>query len=56
MDPSREPGLLGRIAVHNQLITIQQLAQATRAQARAPGVKRLGEILIELGFLSQEQL
>jgi len=56
MDPSREPGLLGRIAVHNKLITIQQLAQATRAQARAPGVKRLGEILIDLGFLTQEQL
>ncbi|MEE8408564.1 MAG: type IV pilus twitching motility protein PilT [Myxococcota bacterium] len=56
MDPAREPGLLGRLAVHHKLITILQLAQATRAQARAPGAKRLGEIFVELGFVTDEQI
>lgn len=56
MDPTREPGLLGRLAVHNKLITILQLAQATRVQARASGVKRIGEILVELGFVTDQQI
>jgi twitching motility protein PilT len=48
--------LLGRIAVHLKLITVQQLAEATRRQGQAGTEKRLGEILVETGMLTQAQL
>ncbi len=48
--------LLGRIAVHLQLISVDQLAEATRAQGQAGGEKRLGQILVERGMLTQAQL
>src|SRR5215468_8909357 len=48
--------LLGRIAVHLKLISVDQLAEATRLQSNAGGEKRLGEILIERGMLTQAQL
>jgi twitching motility protein PilT len=48
--------LLGRIAVHLKLISVDQLAQATRLQGQAAGGKRLGEILVEQGMLSPAQL
>jgi twitching motility protein PilT len=48
--------LLGRIAVHLKLITVQQLAEATKRQAQGGGEKRLGEILVETGMLTQAQL
>jgi twitching motility protein PilT len=48
--------LLGRIAVHLKLITVQQLAEATRRQGQAGSEKRLGEILVETGVLTQAQL
>jgi twitching motility protein PilT len=47
--------LTGRIAVQLKLITPDQLAQATRAQAKAPE-KQIGQLLIELGFLTEAQL
>ncbi len=48
--------LLGRIAVHLKLISVDQLAAATRLQGQAGGEKRLGEILVERGMLTPAQL
>jgi twitching motility protein PilT len=48
--------LLGRIAVHLKLISVEQLAEATRLQSIAGSEKRLGEILVERGLLTQAQL
>ena len=48
--------LLGRIAVHLKLITMDQLSEATRLQGGASSEKRLGEILVERGMLTQEKL
>lgn len=50
-------GLLGRLAVHKKLITMEQLLAATSEQGRFGNEnKRLGEILIAMGFLSSAQL
>jgi twitching motility protein PilT len=48
--------LLGRIAVHLKLISVDQLAEATRLQGQAGTEKRLGEILVERGMLTPAQL
>ncbi len=53
---SAETQLFGRIALHYKLVTADQLAEATRKQARDGGIKPLGEILVELGFLNPAQL
>jgi len=53
--PAQVP-LIGRIAVHLKLITDDQLAQATRHQAELGASKQIGQVLVELGFLSQAQL
>jgi twitching motility protein PilT len=57
MDANPPSGLIGRIGIHLRLITPEQLAEATRFQGR-PGNegKLLGEILVELGYLSREQV
>ncbi len=47
--------LLGRLAVHNKLITIDQLAEATREQGRRQDGTNLGEILLELGFINERK-
>jgi len=47
--------LLGRLAVHNKLITIDQLAEATREQGRRRDGTNLGEILLEMGFINAKQ-
>ena len=49
------PDLLGRLAVHYQLISMQQLTAATQEQSRAPH-KKLGAILVELGFIDEARL
>jgi hypothetical protein len=49
-------GLIGRLAVHYKLITMEQLAAVTREQARLGGGRRLGDLLVEKGLLSQSQL
>ena len=50
-------GLLGRLAVHKKLITMEQLVEATAEQGRFGNEnKRLGEILIDKGFLTSAQL
>jgi twitching motility protein PilT len=48
--------LLGRIAVSAKLITQDQLVQALRAQDHVGATKRLGDIFVELGYVSQAQL
>jgi twitching motility protein PilT len=48
--------LLGRIAVHTKLITQEQLRDATAAQARAGGSRKLGELLVEKKLISPAQL
>jgi len=44
--------LLGRVAVAAKLITIEQLAQATREQGRPGSTKNLGDVLVALGLLT----
>ena len=48
--------LFGRIALHYKLITREQLMEATAFQARQGGSRRLGEILVEKGWLDPRQL
>ncbi|HYO12197.1 MAG TPA: PilT/PilU family type 4a pilus ATPase [Thermoanaerobaculia bacterium] len=48
--------LFGRIALHYKLITREQLMEATAFQAREGGSRRLGEILVEKGWLNPRQL
>jgi len=48
--------LLGRIAVHAKLISGAQLNEATLAQGRSGGRMRLGEILVDKGFVTPAQL
>jgi twitching motility protein PilT len=57
MGESLQSGLLGRIGLHYRMITADQLAEATRVQG-LPGNegRRLGEILVELGYVSTGQL
>ena len=48
--------LLGRIALHLKLITMDQLSDATREQGRIGGTKNLGTILVEKGYLTEAGL
>jgi twitching motility protein PilT len=48
--------LLGRLAVHYKLLTLDQLAEATREQGRRGSGSSLGAILLELGMLQPSQL
>jgi twitching motility protein PilT len=54
-DPKPAP-LLGRLAVHLKMITMDQLAEAVRAQGRAGEHAKLGEILVSCGFIDHAQL
>jgi twitching motility protein PilT len=49
------PDLIGRLAVHYKLITMEQLGTAIKEQTRAPA-KKLGALLCELGFIDPTQL
>jgi len=55
MSSQRSP-LLGRLAVHNQMISMDQLAEATDEQGSRNDGSNLGDILIEKGFITPEQL
>jgi type IV pilus assembly protein PilB len=46
---------LGEMLIQEKLITEAQLNQALDRQDQSPG-KKLGEILLDLGFISPEQL
>ena len=48
--------LLGRIALKLGFIDMDQLAEATRAQARAGDGKHLGKVMLELGFIDDARL
>jgi hypothetical protein len=48
--------LLGRLAVHNKMISMDQLAEATGEQGRRNDGSNIGKILIEKGFLTTAQL
>jgi twitching motility protein PilT len=56
MPSGHQPSLLGRIAVSAKLITQEQLLEALRQQDHLGPSKRLGDILLELGYVSQAQL
>lgn len=53
--PKKPVSLLGRLAVQLKMISMDQLNAATREQGNHPD-KRLGEIFVEQGLLSVEQL
>jgi twitching motility protein PilT len=48
-----EDSLLGRLAIHYELITKDQLVEALSLQSRGGGRPLLGEILIEKGWISR---
>src|SRR5262245_11017334 len=54
-DPKPVP-LLGRLAVHLKMISMDQLAEAVREQGRAGEEAKLGEILVARGFIDRGQL
>src|SRR5581483_7718168 len=57
MSTAAEVPLLGRIALHYKMITAEQLQQALERQARTSDPKKkLGEALLEMGLITQEQL
>ena len=56
MSDQQGTSLLGRLAVHNKMITPDQLAEATEEQGRRQGESPLGQILVEKGFITREQL
>jgi twitching motility protein PilT len=56
MGAEQQISLLGRIAVSAKLISQEQLLEALQAQDHMGATKRLGDILLELGYISQAQL
>jgi twitching motility protein PilT len=48
--------LLGRLAVHHKLITMDQLAEALQIHGRAGEERRLSDVLVEQGFLTTLQV
>ncbi|MCA9618594.1 MAG: PilT/PilU family type 4a pilus ATPase [Myxococcales bacterium] len=53
-ESDRDAALLGRIAVKNRFITMEQLAEATRRRGRKG--QKLGAVLVELGMITELQL
>ena len=57
MPEAKPVPLLGRLAVHLKMISMDQLAEAVRMQGRAgEDATPLGEILVEQGFIDRAQL
>jgi twitching motility protein PilT len=54
--PPDNEHLLGRIAVHTKLITPEQLEEACDEQGRSGGRIQLGEIFVERGWITGNQL
>jgi twitching motility protein PilT len=52
MASAAEDLLFGRIALHYKLVTREQLVEVSQFQASAGDPRRLGEILVEKGYLS----
>ncbi len=55
MSDANTDGLLGRLAVHYKLVTLDQLNQVTREQARGGGPP-LGQLLVAKGIINAAQL
>lgn len=55
---NRNPHLVGQIAVAEGLITAERLEECIQAQAQTPGapIRALGEILVQRGYITLEQL
>ena len=53
---SEDLHLLGRLAVHYKLLTAEQIAETTRAQARSADPRPLGELWIDAGWMTRGQL
>src|SRR5437588_805028 len=56
MASGQEELLFGRLALHYKLITTGQLEEVHGLHALAGGRRRLPEILVEMGYLSQRQV
>jgi twitching motility protein PilT len=55
MSTDRSTPLLGRLAIHLEMIGMDQLAELTREQARAGGTN-LGELMLQKGLITRLQL
>jgi twitching motility protein PilT len=51
----KEDHLFGRLALHYDLVTRDQINEALREQSQEGGARKVGEILIERGWLSRER-
>jgi twitching motility protein PilT len=56
MSKPKACSLLGRLAVHNHLITMDQLAEVTSEQGRRRDGTNLGGLLVEMGCITDAQL
>jgi twitching motility protein PilT len=56
MVPASDDLLFGRIALHYKLVTREQLLEATEVQGSRGGQLRLGEILVDRGYLNPRQV
>ncbi len=56
MSDKKTPSLLGRLAVHLNMLTDEQVAECTREQARDANPKPAGEYFVDKGYLSRAQL
>jgi len=53
---NRNPHLVGQIALSEGLVTAEILEECIQIQAAGPSGRALGEIMVEKGYLSLEQL
>jgi len=56
MPAKNPPPLLGRLAVHFNMLTDEQVAECTREQARDAKPKPVGEYFIDKGYMTRAQL
>jgi twitching motility protein PilT len=56
MNPSPDDLIFGRLALHYKLVTREQLVEATTYQATEMSSRKLGEILVEKGYLTPYQV
>ncbi len=56
MTPASDDVLFGRIALHYKLVTREQLLEASELQALRGGQLRLGETLVDKGYLTPQQV
>ena len=49
-------GLFGKVALHLQIVTGEQLQQAVEIHGRYGNTKRMGEIMLEMGWITEAQI